>query len=428
MRILITGASGFIGSHLVQALSNKGHEVIVCVRRPATARQRWPDIMAIKADFSSDSTVADWIPRLEDVELVINAVGSIRESGTQAFDVLHSETPIALFRACESTGVKRVIQISALGADETAFSHYHRSKRSADQYLRESSLDWAVLMPSIVYGPGAKSMALFKAIAALPLIPLVDAGDQKIQPIHISDLTKAIVELVNSPPSIRADIEMVGPDPITMRCLYNKLRRWLGLGRARFFSIPYRLALHGARWAGLLGKTPITGEAVQMLRNGNTGEVESFVFRFGFKPKSIEKALAATPARQADRWHAGLYFLAPALRIAIAFVWLLTGFVSAFVFPVEQSYAMLARAGIAGIWQPIMLYGAAAVDLLLGVATLLSFRLDLVVQLQIGIILLYSIIITLWLPEHWAHPFGAISKNLPLAVSTLIMLVLERRR
>lgn len=165
-----------------------------------------------------------------------------------------------------------------------------------------------------------------------------------------------------------------------------------------------------------------------MLRNGNTSDVEPFVTRFGFKPQSIEKTLTNRPAQQADRWYAGLYFLAPALRLSIAFVWLFTGIISAFIFPVEQSYAMLARAGIEGIWQPTMLYGAAATDLLLGIATLLSYRLRLAALIQIGIILLYSVIITLWLPEHWAHPFGSMSKNLPLVVATLIMIVLERRR
>jgi hypothetical protein len=87
---------------------------------------------------------------------------------------------------------------------------------------------------------------------------------------------------------------------------------------------------------------------------------------------------------------------------------------------------MLSRVGIEGLWQPAMLYGAAMIDILLGIATLFSFRLHLTAMLQIGIIILYSAIITICLPEYWIHPFGAMSKNLPLIVSTLIMLVLER--
>jgi uncharacterized protein YbjT (DUF2867 family) len=428
MRIMITGATGFIGSHLVRALLEQGHDIIVCVRRPENAKKQWPEITALEADFSTEHKRSNWLPRLKKVDVVINAIGIIRETGNQTFDALHTRAPVALFRACESTEVKRVIQISALGADENAFSHYHRSKREADQVLRNSRLDWAIIMPSIVYGPGAKSMALFKAISALPLIPLIDRGDQPIQPIHIDDMTRAVVELVESASPLGYDIEMVGPAPVTMKELYAKLRHWLGLGQARFCSIPYRLSLLWARFAGLLGQTPITKEAVQMLRRGNTGNVEAFVARFGFKPIGIENSLKKTPAQQPDRWHAGLYFLAPTLRLAIAFVWLLTGFVSVFVFPVEQSYAMLARVGIEGIWQPIMLYAAAATDILLGITTLLSFHLRLTVLLQISIILLYSIIISLWLPEQWIHPFGPMSKNLPLLVATVIMLVLERRK
>ena len=427
MRILITGATGFIGSHLTQALLDKGHQVLACVRNPKQAQRRWPDITPIKTDFSVDHKVEAWLGRLEGVDVVINAVGIIREDRSGKFDLLHRQTPIALFKACEVAGVGRVIQISALGADDTAFSHYHLSKREADRYLRACSIDWAVVMPSIVYGPGAKSMALFKALSALPLIPLIDTGDQPVQPIHISDLTRAVVALVESPGVLKSDIELVGPRPIRIKDLYSRLRQWLNLGQGRFITIPYRLSLYGARWAGLLGETPITKEAVEMLRKGNTGSLEPFIARFGFEPKSLEQALAEVPAPQADRWHAGLYFLAPLLRLSIAFLWLYTGFVSAFLFPRDQSYAMLAQVGIVEVWQPIMLYGAVAVDLLLGMATLFAYRLQLVALLQISVILLYSTIILLWLPEHWLHPFGAMSKNLPLLVAIVIMLVMERR-
>ncbi len=428
MRILITGASGFIGSHLVQGLLEAGHEVVACARHPEQIRQRWPDITTIPADFANDHAEADWIPRLQGVDIVINAVGIISEGRNQTFDALHTHAPIALFQACESAGVKRVIQISALGADATAFSHYHLSKRAADNFLRELNLDWAIVMPSLVYGPGAKSMAMFKTIVTFPLIPLIDDGGQETQPIHIDDMTRAILQLVESPSPLRTDIEMVGPEPVTMKALYQKLRHWLGLGPARFISVPYLLALYGARWAGLLGNTPINAEAVQMLQNGNTADVEPFIARFGFQPQGLDQTFAATPARQADQWHAGLSLLAPALRLSIAFVWICAGIVSAFIFPVEQSYAMLARVGIAGTWQPLMLYGAAATDILLGLATLFSFRLRPVALIQIWIILLYSTIITLWLPEYWTHPFGPISKNIPLIVATMIMLVLEGRR
>jgi uncharacterized protein YbjT (DUF2867 family) len=428
MKILITGASGFIGSHLTDALFKSGHEVVACVRHPEPAKQRWQGITAIKTDFSRDHEMNDWLPRLQGVDVVINAVGIIRETKGQTFEALHTSAPCALFKAAAQTGVRKVIHISALGADETAFSQYHLSKRVADECLMGLDLDWAIIMPSIVYGSGAKSMAFFRAIAALPMVPLVDAGDQPVQPIHIDDLTKAVLQLLEPESPKQLCIEMVGPRPITMKEIYTQLRHWLGMGQARFLSMPYWFTLISARIGGFMGNTPMTAEAIQMLRKGNTADVTPFVDQFGFTPTSFETSLASTPSQQSDRWHAGLYFLKPLLRFAIAFLWIFTGIVSVFVFPVEDSYAMLAKADIGGIWAPIMLYGAAATDFTLGLATLMAYRLSLVGSIQIAIMLLYSVIITLSQPGQWIHPFGPVSKNIPLIAATLMMIVLERKR
>ena len=427
MNVLITGASGFIGSHITHALIKDGHTVTVCVRNSKLAQQHWPSVHAITTDFSKDHQVSGWLPRLDGIDVVINAVGIIRETGSQTFEALHTAAPCALFKACEKAGVKRVIQISALGADETAFSQYHLSKRAADECLMELHLNWSILMPSIVYGPGAKSMAFFRALASLPLTPIIDKGDQPVQPIHIDDLIQAVLQIIQPETSGQHRIELVGPKAIKIKEIYSKLRHWLGSGSARFISLPYQLTLIAGRLGGFFGNTPMTTESVQMLRKGNTADVTPFIKQFGFEPISFEQALINTPAQQADRWHAGLYFLKPLLRFSIAFIWIFTGIVSAFVFPIEQSYTMLAKAGITGIWAPIMLYGAAATDLALGLATLMAYRLPIVVSIQVSVIILYSIIITFSQPEQWIHPFGPVSKNIPFIVATLTMLVLEKK-
>ncbi len=427
MNVLITGANGFIGSHLTDVLLNAGHKVTACVRNPTAAKQRWPNIKAIEANFTQDHSIDTWLPRLQDIDIVINAVGIIRETGTQTFEALHTAAPCALFKAAEQAGIKKIIQISALGADDSAFSQYHLSKRAADECLAKLNIDSVILMPSIVYGPGAKSMAFFKAIAALPLIPLVDSGDQPVQPIHINDLTNAVLQLIAADYPKQLRIEMVGPQPITMKEIYTQLHHWLGMRRIRFISIPYWLTLIAARIGGFLGNTPMTAESIQMLHNGNTADATPFIKQFGFTPKSFAQSLANSPSQQSDQWHAGLYFLRPLLRVTIAFLWIFTGIVSAFLFPPEQSYAMLAKAGVEGIWAPIMLYGAACTDFALGIATLMAYRLPLMASIQIAIMALYTVIITFSQPEEWIHPFGAISKNIPLIAATLIMIMLERR-
>ena len=165
-----------------------------------------------------------------------------------------------------------------------------------------------------------------------------------------------------------------------------------------------------------------------MLCNGNTGRVSHFVNEMGSIPKNLDQVLADTPPQESDQWHSRLYFIKPFLRLSIAFVWLFTGIISAFVVPADVSYAMLAKAGITGIWAPIMLYGAAATDLLLGIALLARYRISLLGLLQIAIILLYTVIITASQPEQWFHPFGPVTKNLPLIFTILTMIALERRQ
>ena len=427
MNILITGASGFIGSHLIRALQSRGHQITACVRDPHRAERLFHGPTYIACDFSRDIQVAVWRPRLSGIDLVINAVGVIRETGRQRFGTLHRDAPIALFRAAAECGLQRVIQISALGADETAQSRYHLSKRASDDYLAGLPLAGVILRPSIVYGPGAGSMALFRALATLPWTPVIGDGMQRVQPIHIDDLVHVVVRCVENEQPIRGRIDLPGAEAVSMFDLLDRLRQWLGLGKLRPLFVPYPMALRLAAWGGFLGDAPITREAVEMLQRGNTGDPSLCVKRFGFAPRSLTQGLAETVATTAERWHAGLYFLRPLLRISIALVWIIAGVTSAFLYPAQESYALLATIGIQGAMAPVMLYAAAGLDLVLGLATLFRIRLREVIYLQIALMLGYSLILTMALPEFWLHPFGPVSKNLPLLVATLIMLVLERR-
>lgn len=427
MRILVTGANGFIGRHLIQALRPL-HDVIACVRDPLAIQSRFPGLEVVVRDFTTATSTEDWSSCLQDIDVVINAVGIIRENGRQGFAQLHRHAPCALFEACLNAGVRKVIQISALGADATAVSQYHRSKKAADDYLKQLDLDWIIVKPSLVYGPGGKSAVFFKALAALPLIPVVDNGMQPVQPIHIDDLTAALCSLVASDAPVRLEVDAVGPQPIAFKDMLIQYRDWLGVSAPRLLSIPYGLSLWAGKLAGLLGDTPLSADAVQMLRRGNTGDVSTLRDTLHITPRSLATALREQPAEQADRWHARLYPLKPVLRITLGLLWLMTGCVSLGLYPREQSLALLAQLGITGTFALLALYTAALLDLALGMATLVRYRIHWVGLAQIGLMLGYSLLITVGLPEYWLHPFGPISKNIPLLVATLIMLALEDSR
>ena len=428
MRILITGASGFIGSRLTRALIRRGHRVIAGGRYPQALAAQFNGTQAVKLDFGSELDPRELTSLLEGVDIFINAVGIIAEQGRQSFAQLHSEAPKALFAACADAGVTRIIQVSALGADAGASSRYHQSKRAADSFLKELPVDSIIIKPSIVYGPGGRSAAFFKACASLPFAVVVEGGTQRVQPIHVQDLVQCIVEVVQTEGPLPQEIEAVGPAPIQFRDMLQAYRRWLGRGDFLWLiSLPQALALRLGKLGGLLHNPWFTVETVQMLAQGNAGDASTISRLLGHPPQSMQAALQEEPATEGDRWHARLYFLKPVLRWSIAFLWIFTGICSAFLYPMADSYALLAQTGITGPLAPLALHGAAALDILLGVALLARFKIRLMAFIQIALIATYTIIISLFLPELWLHPFGPISKNIPVLAAILVMLALEEK-
>ncbi len=427
MNILLTGASGFIGRHLLGALLNSGHHVIACARHPARLRLQSTAIHYLPLDFTRACTVENWLPHLQHVDIVINAVGIIQESGKQTFTALHRDAPAALFEASTRAGVKQVIQISALAADNAPLSAYHRSKYAADMVLSQQALDWFIFRPSIVYGEGAKSMALFSAIASLPVLPVINAGQQSLQPVAIDDLVAAILRCLEPDTDVRPAkiIAAVGASPVTYISLLQQLRHWLGKAQAPVLSISLALALPLSRLGKWLGEATINPATLHMLEAGNTAPVKDFQQHLGRRPQALDEYLIRHPASQAQRWYSRLYFLRPLLRWSLAILWIWTGIVSAFLYPQAASYALLQTTGISGVLLPVMLYGAALLDLLSGLALLLQKAIHAVLYLQIALIVLYTMVITLALPEYWFHPYGPVSKNLPLLIATLIMLAME---
>ncbi len=428
MNILLTGSTGFIGRHILAKLIQLNYQVTACVRNSGQQQARFPQVNFVSVDFMQATSVEEWLPLLNDVDVVINAVGIISETKNQSFAALHTDAPSALFSAAEKEGVKRVIQISALGADDKATSQYHLSKLAADDVLTSLSLDWIILKPSLVYGNGAKSMGLFRAMAALPIIPLIDGGTKKMQPVYVDDLVDTIVACLGQNTPSQLILDIVGPDETSMKGLLLKQRQWLGLKNTQTVSIPLRwvlLLMPLTRW---LDEPALTADSLKMLQRGNTADVSPVKKLLGEPPQSMNSVLSKTQASNADCWYAGLYFMRPLLRLGIAFIWIWTAIISAFFYPQEESYQLLRQFGLSGIMLPIALYGSAFLDLILGVALFFYQPLRKVLWVQISVIIGYTLLISFVLPEYWLHPFGEISKNIPMLLAILILMVMESRR
>jgi uncharacterized protein YbjT (DUF2867 family) len=423
MRILLTGASGFIGRHLCAALLAEGHTLILPAR-DAAARASGPRLQYVEADFTRDLDPAAWLPRLQGVEVVVNAVGILRERGRQRFEEIHVRAPRALFLACEAAGVRLVLQLSALGADAGASSGYHLSKKAADDFLLTLLLHAVVVQPSLVYGADGASARRFTGMASWPLLPQLGRGNALIQPLHIDDLVAALTTLINEPPAGAGRLALAGPRALTLTDYLQTLRAAMGIARARVLVLPGALVRLGAALGALLPDSLLDRDTLRMLERGNRASPLPLRRLLG-RPARAPAQFIAPREAPGVRLQAKLSWLLPLLRASIALVWLIAAVVSLGLYPTADSYALLARTGVTGALAPPALYGAALLDLGLGVATLAMRRRRRLWLAQIALIIGYSLVISWRLPEFWLHPFGPLAKNLPLLAALWLLLELE---
>jgi len=269
-----------------------------------------------------------------------------------------------------------------------------------------------IVQPSVVYGPGGASAALFDTLASLPLTPLPDGGPQRLQPLHIDDLVALLCRLVRGNSFQPGVVPAVGPEPITLAQLLDSLRTQMGLGRLRTISIPGALIesslfigerLPGFRW---------NRDGWRMLQKGSTAPAEDIRRVLGRAPRPVGDFIAPGHAA-AVRTVAVQRWMRPLLRMSLAAVWIVTAITSLWIHPREESLALIARVGLHGDLAEVALYAGIGLDFVFGATTLL-LRWRAQWLLQAVLILGYTMLITLRLPEYWAHPFGPILKNLPI--------------
>ena len=411
MTILVVGASGLIGGEILKALRQAGY-----MARGASRNRPHEETPAswLELPFAELEKAQAWLPYLQDVQVVVNCLGIISEQQAGDFDRLHSQIPRALFAACEQSGVQQIIQLSALGASLEASTPYWRSKAEADTALLSRPLRATVIRPSLVYGEGGASTRLFTLLSTLPVLCLPYALQARVQPLHVADLADAVVYLVQCPEQAPRELAAVGPRATNLADYLRDLATGMALPAPRVFNLPAEFAKPLAWLASLRAGSALTPDSLTMLAEsaagGNTADSEAFrqcVSRPLRDPKTF-----ATPAQ---RGNAVLAWALPALQYGLAFLWLWTAYVSWFVWPQAESEAWLLACGVPASLTREMLMGAVLLDAAIGVRLLWRPpRWHWLAQLLL--VSCYTLLLSVCLPEFWHHPFGPLSKNLPLII------------
>lgn len=427
-RVVVVGATGLLGSHLVRALWQLGVPLL-CVHsgrhRAKGQASAWPGAAWLAADLRDAPPPDFWLNHLHAGDVVVNAAGVLREERKGDLDAVQRAAPVALFDACATRGVRCVIQISALGAQADAPTPFLATKGMADRHLLSTGVRAIVVRPSLVWARDGPSAGLFSALAALPAVLLPAGGRQLLQPVHVDDLTAGLLALVLSPE--RCDgpvIDMVGDRPLQFARYLGQLRIALGLRRTQVvLPVPARAFVCASAVAAALGSRLVDGDSARMLLAGNAASSAPFAELLGRAPRAA--AAFVTPIERAAMLReARLFWLLPLLRLAVALVWLWTAAVSAGLYPVSQSLELLETAGAAPGFARVLLPGAVIFDLMLGLATLAAparWRVRIVWPLQLALMAFYTAILSWQLPQFWLHPFGPLSKNLPMAVAIALL-------
>lgn len=424
--VLVLGGNGFIAGYLIAALRRRGWRVLRGVRIHGGRTLRDDER---SCDFTTMTAPEQWRDALAGVDAVVNAAGILRETGRQTFDAIHVDGPLALARACIDAGVRRFVQISALGLP--ADGAFIASKHRFDEALVALPLSAVVLRPSVVYSATGSygGTSMLRALAALPFAhALPGDGRWPIQPIAAEDLGELVARAVDN--DVRGVFEVGGPEVMSLREYQNAWRAWLRIPGTRAIAVPETLVGLQVTVGEWLGNGPMGETMWRMLRRGNVigdAALPTLRERFDFAPRPLREALAAHPSQVQDRWQAQLYFLAPLLKSGVIALWLLSAW-AGLATPAEQIEALAAGSPLAAFAPATLARATAGLDLLLALWLWVGWRPRACIALMLLSVLAYTLVFGALLPALWLDPLGGLAKNLVVLPALAVLWVLVDRR
>lgn len=269
--IVVTGGSGYIGSHIVKRLAKNGKPVRAMVRSETKAQREGRldglDVEWVEADVTSPDSLQ---PVFEKARAVIHTVAIAIEKGTASYEEINTLGTVHVLEASRNAGVTRFINLSQLGADSGLPYRFLASKGRAQEYVAESEMEWTAFRPSVIWGPEDEFANTFAKLAAIsPIIfPNVDKK-ARFEPVWVEDVVTCLVDSIDNHETIKKEYEIGGPEILTLEEIERRTLE--AVGRRRLL-VPFpKLLLKTA--VGVMEKTlpnpPVTQSLLELLQIDN---------------------------------------------------------------------------------------------------------------------------------------------------------------
>jgi uncharacterized protein YbjT (DUF2867 family) len=299
MRVLVTGATGFVGREVVRQLHEAGHSIRILARRRSS-----PCAHEAMARYGVEVCSGDVVERaaldgaVNGIEAVIHLVGIISDVGESTFENVHVRGTGNMVAATRQAGTRRFVHMSALGTRPNAASRYHQTKWAAEELVRQSRLEWTIFRPSLIYGAHDQFINLFARMIRLsPVVPLLGSPSARFQPVAVEAVAAAFVRCLSQPKSVGQTYDLCGPEALTLSQIVDQIMGVMQRRRLKL-QVPHALARCQAGllefvFQRLLRKaSPFNRDQLIMLQEDNVGHPQPANELFGLKRVTLREGIA----------------------------------------------------------------------------------------------------------------------------------------
>jgi NADH dehydrogenase len=291
-RVFVTGATGFVGRSVIQALRSDGYVVRCLVRRGSERDLRGLEaVERVEGDILVRRGLEEG---MAGCQAVVHLVGIIRERPTAGttFEMVHTQGTINVLEAAMAAGVRRLLHMSALGSRPGARARYHQTKWAAEETVRASGLAWTIFRPSIIYGRGDEFVTMLaRMVERSPVVPVIGSGRQRLQPVPVEHVAEGFARALALPATEKHVYEVGGPDQLTMVELLDAIGSALGHRHVRKAHVPLGFMRPVARILHRLPGFPVTPDQLRMLEEDNVCDPAPFYGAFRLEPMPLATGL-----------------------------------------------------------------------------------------------------------------------------------------